>query len=65
VSRPLGPAIAAVRTYEQLSAKPRLTVERLLRLCEDETFDICAATSLGYAPRSFAEGIKAEVALLR
>jgi uncharacterized protein YbjT (DUF2867 family) len=65
VSLPLGPAIAAVRAYERLSAKPRLKVEQLLRLNEDKTFDIGAAVSLGYAPRSFAAGIEAEVALVR
>jgi uncharacterized protein YbjT (DUF2867 family) len=65
VSLPLGPAIAAVKMYERLSKKPRLNVEQVLRLNEDETFDIGAAASLGFAPRSFAEGIEAEVALLR
>jgi uncharacterized protein YbjT (DUF2867 family) len=65
VSLPLGPAIAAVRAYERLSAKPRLKVEQLQRLNEDKTFDIGAAVSLGYAPRSFAAGIEAEVALVR
>jgi len=64
VSLPLGPAIAAVRVYERLSSKPRLNVEQVLRLTEDKTFDIGAALSLGYAPRSFAEGIEGEVALL-
>jgi uncharacterized protein YbjT (DUF2867 family) len=65
VPLPLGPAVVAVRAYERLSPKPRLKVEQLLRLDEDKAFDISAAASLGYAPRSFAEGIEAEVALLR
>jgi hypothetical protein len=65
VSVPLGPAIVAVRAYERLSANPRLKVEQVLRLNEDKTFDIGAAESLGYAPRSFAEGIEGEVRLLR
>jgi nucleoside-diphosphate-sugar epimerase len=65
VPLPLGPAIAAVRAYERLSAKPRLKVEQVLGLNEDEAFDIGAAILLGYAPRSFAEGIEAEAALLR
>jgi uncharacterized protein YbjT (DUF2867 family) len=61
---PLGPAIAAVRAYERLAPKPRLKVEQVLRLDEDKAFDIGDAKSLGYAPRSFAEGIEAEAALL-
>jgi uncharacterized protein YbjT (DUF2867 family) len=65
VSLPLGPAIAAVRAYERLSPKPRLKVEQVLRLDEDKAFDISAAVSLGYAPRSFADGIAEEAALLR
>jgi uncharacterized protein YbjT (DUF2867 family) len=64
VSVPLGPAVAAVRVYERFSAKPKLKVEQLLRLDEDKTFDIGEAVSLGYAPRSFAEGIEEEAALL-
>jgi len=64
VPLPLGPAVAAVRAYEWLSARPRLKVEQVLRLDEDKAFDIGDAKSLGYAPRSFAEGIAAEAALL-
>lgn len=65
VPLPLGPTVVAVRAYERLSKKPRLKVEQVLRLNEDKTVDIGAAESLGYAPRSFAEGIEQEVALLR
>jgi nucleoside-diphosphate-sugar epimerase len=65
VSLPLGPVIAAVRAYERLSTKPRLKVEQVLRLDEDKAFDISAAVSLGYAPRSFADGIEEEAALIR
>jgi uncharacterized protein YbjT (DUF2867 family) len=65
VSLPLGPTIAAVRAYERLATKPRLKVEQVLRLNEDKTFDIGAAMSLGYAPRSFDEGVEREAALLR
>jgi uncharacterized protein YbjT (DUF2867 family) len=65
VPLPLGPAIGAVRAYERLATKPRLKVEQVLRLNEDKAFDIGPAVSLGYAPRSFAQGIEAEAALLR
>jgi len=65
VSLPLGATIAALRAYERLSARPRLTVEHVLCLNEDETFDIGPAMTLGYAPRSFAEGIEGEAQLLR
>jgi hypothetical protein len=54
-----------VRAYERLATKPRLKVEQVLRLNEDKTFDIGAAMSLGYAPRSFDEGVEREAALLR
>ena len=62
---PLGPAVGAVRTYERVAAKPRLKVEQVQRLDEDKAFDIGEAVSLGYAPRSFAQGIEEEAALLR
>jgi len=65
VSLPLGPALVAVRAYGRLSATPRVRLEQVLRPNEDEISDIGAAVSLGYAPRSFAEGIEGEAALLR
>ena len=65
VQVPLGPAIGAVRLYEGLASKPRLKVEQLLRLDEDKAFDIGPARSLGYSPRSFADGISTEAKLLR
>jgi uncharacterized protein YbjT (DUF2867 family) len=58
---PLAPAVAAVRGYERLSRRPRISAEQLLRLAEDKAFAIDAAVSdLGYEPRPFADGIKAE-----
>ena len=61
---PLGPVVTTVRAYERMSAKPKLRVEQVLRLDEDKAFDIAEAVSLGYAPRSFAQGIEEEAALL-
>ena len=60
---PLGPAIAAVRAYQRLAPRPRLTGEQLQRLDEDKAFPIDDAGALGYRPRSFAEGIAAEARL--
>lgn len=62
---PLGPAKAALRVYEWLVPRPRLKVEQLERLDEDKAFPIAAAQDdLGYRPRSFKDGIRAEAALL-
>ncbi len=62
---PLGPAVAAIRGYERLSRSPRIRAEQLLRLAEDKAFAIDdAMRDLGYAPRSFADGIAAEARAL-
>jgi len=58
---PLTPLVAAARGYERLSRRPRIRAEQLLRLAEDKAFVIQgAARDLGYAPRPFAAGIRAE-----
>jgi uncharacterized protein YbjT (DUF2867 family) len=58
---PLFPVVAAARGYEMFSKNPRIRVEQLRRLAEDKAFTIeDAARDLGYAPRSFADGIRAE-----
>lgn len=65
VTVPLAPAVGAVRLYERLAPSPRLKAEQLARLAEDKAVDISAARAdLGFAPRSFAEGIRAEAELL-
>jgi uncharacterized protein YbjT (DUF2867 family) len=62
---PLSPVIALTRCYEQLSRRPRIRAEQWQRLAEDKAFGIdAAARDLAYAPRSFAEGIRAEAAAL-
>lgn len=62
---PLGPLVAAARGYELLAAQPRIRAEQLQRLAEDKAFDIQdAARDLGYAPRSFTDGIIAEARAL-
>jgi uncharacterized protein YbjT (DUF2867 family) len=62
---PLPPVVAAARGYELLARHPRIRVEQLQRLAEDKAFSIdAAARDLGYAPRSFAEGICAEARAL-
>ena len=65
VSVPLAPVIALTRGYERLSRRPRIRVEQWQRLAEDKAFPIdAAALDLDYAPRPFAEGIRAEAAAL-
>jgi uncharacterized protein YbjT (DUF2867 family) len=58
---PLPPVIAVARGYELLSRNPRISVEQVRRLAEDKAFAIDdAMRDLSYAPRSFADGIRAE-----
>jgi uncharacterized protein YbjT (DUF2867 family) len=62
---PLQPAIMALRQYERLTARPRIKAEQLERLSEDKAFSIePAREDLGYSPRSFRDGIRAEAAAL-
>ena len=62
---PLVPLVAAAHCYEALSARPRIRAEQVQRLAEDKAFAIDdAVRDLGYAPRSFADGILAEVRAL-
>ena len=58
---PLTPIVAAVRGYERLSQHPRIRAEQLLRLAEHKAYVIdSAARDLGFNPRPFAVGIRAE-----
>jgi uncharacterized protein YbjT (DUF2867 family) len=62
---PLALAVVGVRLYETLAPSPRLKSEQLARLAENKAVDIAAARAdLGFTPRSFAEGIRAEAAML-
>ena len=62
---PLAPVIALTRGYERIVRRPRIRAEQWQRLAEDKAFSIAAAArDLGYAPRSFDEGIRAEAAAL-
>ena len=62
---PFRPTIAGLRLYERVSAYPRLKAEQLERLGEDKEFDPTPAREiLGYRPRSFTDGVRAEAALL-
>lgn len=62
---PLAPVRAALHLYERITPTPRLKVEQLDRLEEDKAFDTSGAIrDLAFAPRSFAEGITAEIDLL-
>jgi len=62
---PLSPVVALTRGYERLSRRPRIRAEQWERLAENKAFTInAAARDLGYAPRSFAAGIREEAAAL-
>jgi uncharacterized protein YbjT (DUF2867 family) len=62
---PLSPVLAAARGYELLSRNPKIRAEQVRRLAEDKAFAIDdAIRDLDYAPRSFAEGIRAEAAAM-
>jgi uncharacterized protein YbjT (DUF2867 family) len=62
---PMAPVLAAVRLWSKVS-RPPVTVEQLLRIQEDKSFDYGdAAREFGFAPRDFATGVRAEVELYR
>ncbi len=62
---PIAPLVALARGYESLSRHPRIRAEQLQRLGEDKAFAIDdAIRDLGYAPRTFADGIADEARLL-
>jgi len=62
---PLAPVVTVTRCYERLSRRPRLRAEQWQRLAEDKAFPVdAAARDLGYAPRAFSDGIRAEAAAL-
>lgn len=66
VPLPLGGIRQAVRLYNRLSRRPRVTVEQVDRINEDKAFAHTAAhRAFGYSPRSFAVGVAQEVALYR
>jgi len=69
VPLPLAPVIAVTRCYERLARRchcsARIRAEQWQRLAEDKAFAIDdAVRDLDYAPRPFAEGIRAEAAAL-
>jgi uncharacterized protein YbjT (DUF2867 family) len=54
-----------LRLYERVSSSPRLKAEQLERLGEDKAFDPGPAREiLGYEPRPFSDGVRAEAVLL-
>jgi uncharacterized protein YbjT (DUF2867 family) len=58
---PLPSIVAAARGYELVSRNPAIRVDQLRRLAVNKAFAIdAAARDLGYRPRSFGEGIRAE-----
>lgn len=58
---PLFPLVALASACERFAARLPIKAEQLMRLGEDKMFAIdAAARDLDYAPRSFAEGIRAQ-----
>ena len=63
---PLRPMAALAGVWHSLGLPPRISSEQVLRLGEDKAFGFDdAQRDWGYMPRSFREGLAAEVALLR
>ena len=63
---PLTPVVGLARLYEAVAPSPRLRSEQVARLAEDKAVDISPARiDLDFHPRPFAEGIRAEGAMLR
>ena len=66
VPLPAGPVSAAVRLYNAVARRPWLTVEQVGRLQGDKHFDHSdARNTFGFAPRSFRDGVRAEVQLIQ
>ena len=61
VHLPLGPVVFLLRALERVGLRLRISSEQVLRLDEDKAFPHDeAAEVLGFAPRSFVEGITHE-----
>lgn len=60
---PAKPIIAALAALERTGRASPIKAEQIERLLEDKAFDIAPAQNdLGYAPRTYAEGIRLEAA---
>lgn len=65
ISVPARPIVAVLATVERSGRAGPVKAEQIQRLLEDKAFDIAPARGdLGYAPRSFADGIAAEAAMV-
>ncbi|MDQ2732470.1 MAG: NAD(P)H-binding protein [Armatimonadota bacterium] len=63
---PMKPVLRLLELYERMVARPILKAEQVLRLDEDKAFSHEEAIlDFGYTPRTFEEGIRAEVSRLR
>jgi nucleoside-diphosphate-sugar epimerase len=63
VRLPLWPVLQAVRCYQAVARRPRVTTETIQRFGEDRAFDISAAQrDLGFAPIPFEQGIRRQIA---
>lgn len=62
---PAKPIVRVLRAVERTGRSLPVKAEQIERLVEDKSFDIAEAVAdLGFAPRSFAEGIRAEARML-
>jgi hypothetical protein len=59
---PALPVVVGLSWLERLHLRLPIKAEQISRLNEDKAFDYSAATEdFGYSPRSFAEGMHAEL----
>jgi len=60
---PLGLCVFVAKMYEKMTINPRVTAEQVQRFGEDKAFDIePAKREIGFAPRSFEDGIRMKLA---
>jgi hypothetical protein len=60
---PVKPVVSVMQTLERRGWRLPVKAEQILRMNEDKSFDFSeASTDFGYSPRSFAEGIRIELA---
>ena len=60
---PLNPVVSVMQALERVGRHLPVKAEQIRRLNEDKAFDFSeASTDFGYSPRSFAEGIRIELA---
>ncbi|MGH9364503.1 MAG: NAD-dependent epimerase/dehydratase family protein, partial [Thermoanaerobaculia bacterium] len=66
ISVPIGPIALLAGLWRHTKLPPRFSREQVLRLAEDKAFEFSEARAdFGYAPRSWKEGVSAEITRLK